>query len=97
MLSFKPTISLSSFTFIKRLFSSSLLSAIRVVSSKHRRRRRASALSVAESYPMSEVRDSSPEFQAVMAQEGPGGATPHPRSGVKAERSHPVSEARGGA
>ena len=33
MLSFKPTLSLSSFTFIKRLFSSSLLSAIRVVSS----------------------------------------------------------------
>ena len=33
MLRFKPTFSLSSFTFIKRLFSSSLLSAIRVVSS----------------------------------------------------------------
>ena len=33
MLSFKPTLSLSSFTFIKRLFSSSLLSAIRMVSS----------------------------------------------------------------
>ena len=32
MLSFKPTFSLSSYTFIKRLFSSSLLSAIRVVS-----------------------------------------------------------------
>ena len=32
MLSFKPTFSLSSFTLIKRLFSSSLLSAIRVVS-----------------------------------------------------------------
>ena len=31
MLSFKPTFSLSSFTFIKRLFSFSLLSAIRVV------------------------------------------------------------------
>ena len=30
MLTFKPTFSLSSFTFIKRLFSSSLLSAIRV-------------------------------------------------------------------
>ena len=30
MLSFKPTFSLSSFTFIKRLFSSSSLSAIRV-------------------------------------------------------------------
>ena len=33
MLSFKPTFSLSSFTFIKRLFSYSSLSAIRVVSS----------------------------------------------------------------
>ena len=32
MLSFKPTFSLSSFTFIKRLFSSSSLSALRVVS-----------------------------------------------------------------
>ena len=32
MLSFKPTFSLSSFTFIKRLFSSSLLSAIKMVS-----------------------------------------------------------------
>ena len=36
MLSFKPTFSLSSFTFIKRLFSSSL-SAIRVVSSAYQR------------------------------------------------------------
>ena len=35
MLSFKPTFSLSSFTFIKRLFSSSSLSALRVVSSAH--------------------------------------------------------------
>ena len=32
MLSFKPTVSLSSFTFIKRLFSSLLLSAIRMAS-----------------------------------------------------------------
>ena len=32
MFGFKPTFSLSSFTFIKRHFSSSLLSAIRVVS-----------------------------------------------------------------
>ena len=37
MLSFKPTFSLTSFTFIKRLFSSSLLSAIRVVSSAYLR------------------------------------------------------------
>ena len=37
MLSFKPTFSLSSFTCIKRLFSSSLLSAIRVVSSAYLR------------------------------------------------------------
>ena len=37
MLSFKTTLSLSSFTFIKRLFSSSSLSAIRVVSSAYLR------------------------------------------------------------
>src|SRR5574341_628394 len=37
MLSFKPTFSLSSLTFTKRLFSSSLLSAIRVVSSAYLR------------------------------------------------------------
>ena len=37
MLSFKPTFSLSSFTLIKRLFSSSSLSAIRVVSSAYLR------------------------------------------------------------
>ena len=37
MLSFKPAFALSSFTFIKRLFSASLLSAIRVVSSAHLR------------------------------------------------------------
>ena len=35
MLSYKPTFSLSSFTFIKRLFSASLLSSIRVVSSAY--------------------------------------------------------------
>ena len=35
MLSFKPTFSLSPFTFIKRLFSSSLLSAIGMVSSAY--------------------------------------------------------------
>ena len=35
MLSFKPTFSVSSFTFIKRLFGSSSLSAIRVVSSAY--------------------------------------------------------------
>ena len=37
MLSFKPTFSLSSFTFIKSLFSSSSLSSIRVVSSAYLR------------------------------------------------------------
>ena len=37
ILSFKPTFSLSSFTLIKRLFSSSSLSAIRVVSSAYLR------------------------------------------------------------
>ena len=37
MLSFKPTFLFSSFTFIKKLFSSSLLSAIRVVSAAYLR------------------------------------------------------------
>ena len=37
MLSFKPAFSLSSFTFIKRLFSSSSLSALRVVLSEYQR------------------------------------------------------------
>ena len=37
MLSFKPTFLLSSFTFVKRFFSSSLLSAIRMVSSSYLR------------------------------------------------------------
>ena len=37
MLSFKPDFSLSAFTFIKRLLSASLLSAIRVVSSDYLR------------------------------------------------------------
>ena len=37
MLSFKPAFSLSSFTFIRRLFSSSSLSAIRVMSSAYLR------------------------------------------------------------
>ena len=37
MLSFKPAFSLSSFTFIKRLFSSSSLSAISVMSSAYLR------------------------------------------------------------
>ena len=37
MLSFKPTFSVSSFTFIKRLFSSPSLSAIRMVSSAYLR------------------------------------------------------------
>ena len=37
MLSFKPTFSLSSFTFVKRFFSSSLLSAVRMVSSVYLR------------------------------------------------------------
>ena len=67
------------------------------------------ALSVAErSYPTSEVRGRSPEFQAVTAQEWrrgatqvrgqgwrPGGAIPHPRSGAAAERRYPANEVRG--
>ena len=55
----------------------------------------ASALSVAESYPMSKVRNSIPESQAVMVQEWPGGATQCLRP-VVARRRHPMSEVRGG-
>ena len=54
----------------------------------------AGALSVAESYPTSEVRGSGVECQAAMAQEWLRGATPCPRSGVMARRRYPVSEAR---
>ena len=59
-------------------------------------------------YPTSKVRGISRECQAAMAQEWPrratqvrgqgqrpGGATPRPRSGVVAERSYPMSKARG--
>ena len=55
----------------------------------------AGALSVAESYPTSEVRGSGLECQAAMAQEWPREATPRPRSGA-ARRSHLAPEARGG-
>ena len=55
----------------------------------------ARALSVAESYPTSEVRGSGLECQAATAQELPRGATPPPRSGVVAEKSYPVSEVKG--
>ena len=48
MLSFKPTFSLSSFTFFKRLFTSSSLSAVRVVSSAYLREREC----VAQSCPI---------------------------------------------
>ena len=45
---------------------------------------------------MFEVRGSSLECQAAMAQEWPRGATLCPRSGVAGERSYPASEVRGG-
>ena len=48
------------------------------------------------SYPMSEVKGSSLECQAVTAQEWLRGATPCPRPGVVAGRSNPMPEARGG-
>ena len=46
---------------------------------------------------MSEVRGSSREYQTVMAQKWPRGATLHPRSGGAAKRSYPASKARGGS
>ena len=64
---------------------------------KRKRRPWASALSKAESYPTSEARGSSLACQATTAQERPRGATSRPRSRVIAGRSHPASEARGGA
>ena len=57
----------------------------------------AGALSVAKSYPTSEVRGSGLECQAATAQEQPKGATLRPRSGVAAGRRHPESEVRGGS
>ena len=47
------------------------------------------------SYPTSEVRGGSREYQTATAQERPRGATPRPRSGGTAERSYPASEVRG--
>ena len=44
------------------------------------------------SYPTSEVRGSSRECQAVMAQEWPRGATSRSRSGAAAGRSNPTSK-----
>ena len=46
-------------------------------------------------YPTSEVRGSSEEYQTVTAQERPRGATPRLRSGGAAERRYPASEVRG--
>ena len=48
------------------------------------------------SYPTSEVMGSGRGYQAAMAQERLGGATPPPRSGAIAGRSYPMPEARGG-
>ena len=48
------------------------------------------------SCPTSEVRGGGRDCQAAMAQEQPGGATPHPRPGAAAERSYPASEVRDG-
>ena len=63
---------------------------------------------VERSYPLSEVRGSSPDFQAATAQEQPRGATPAQgqgrwlggatqglRPGVEAGRSYPTPEVRG--
>ena len=90
MLSFKPTFSLSSFTFIKRLFNLSSLSAIRVVSSAYLRLliflqailppacasewRLCSTRTAKRRYPMSRVRSGS---CALLEQ--PWRDTPHPR------------------
>ena len=49
------------------------------------------------SYPTSEVRGSGQECQAATAQERPRGATPRPRPGAVAGRTHPTPEVRGGS
>ena len=50
---------------------------------------------MAESYLTPEVRASSLQCQAAMAQEQLRRATPRPRSGTTAERSYPASKVRG--
>ena len=64
---------------------------------RRRWRRRAGALSAAESYTMSEVRGSGLEYQAVTAQERPRGATRWPRGATLRPRSGVVPEAKGGS
>ena len=49
------------------------------------------------SYPTSQVRGSSRECQAAMAQEQLRGATPDPSPGEAAGRSYPMPEARSGS
>src|SRR5574337_218719 len=103
MLSFKPTFSLSSFIFIKRLFSSYSLSAIRMVSSEYLRLLIflpailiPACASSSLAYPGPEVRGGSREELPGARGQGrwPRGATRHPRSGAEAERSYPMSEVR---
>ena len=67
MLSFKPTFSLSSFTFIKRLFSSSSLFAIRVVSFAYMR-----LLIFLRAILIPACASSSPAFLMMYSSENPG-------------------------
>ena len=90
MSSFKPTFSLSSFTFIKRLFSSSSLSAKRMVSSAYLR-----LLIFLPAVLIPPCASSCPAFQHGCAGAGGlRGATPCSRSGRVAVRRYPSSKVR---
>ena len=102
MLSFKPTFSLS-FTFITRLFSSSL-SAIRMMSSEYLRLLIflpeiliPACASSSLAYPGPEVRGSGREELPGARGQGhlPREGTPRPRPGAAAERSYGAPEVRG--
>ena len=88
MLSFTPTFSLSSFTFIRRLLSSSLLSAIRVVSSAYLR----ILIFLLAILILGGGWEELP--QAWGRGRRQRGATPRPSSEAAAERSYPTSDVR---
>ena len=90
MLSFKPTFSCSLFTFIRRLFSSSSLSAKRMVSSAYLR-----LLIFLPAVLIPPCASSCPVFQrGCTGAGGLRGATPCSRSGRVAVRRYPSSKVR---
>ena len=90
MLSFKTTFSLSSFTFIKRLFSSSSLSAIRVGSSACLNNCGQSLLSLLSAEGgLGRHQGRRRGLQNCTSWEPPGGATRHAGPGVEGARGRP--------